>query len=469
MTMQRDEHKTTIYGHLVRVPELPFWGRVTIDLQIGLITKIERGEHLEADHMFGGDCLIFAGLGDVHDHLREDNTGKQNYKEDYTTGAAAALHGGVVHVSAMPNTVDPVIGGQQFQWHRNRVRELDHPVVILNYIGVDATTRPLGKAGEYPYKVYFGKSVGTLTVTYGDELDTILGHYREERVSFHVEYEPIVQMSVGGRTHSDRRPVECVNEGLRLLLPLIEKHGIKAKLCHWSTGGKSFEIIAEYRARGCDIELEVSPLHLYFDTSMTDEDPSLWMKVQMNPAIQAPQHRSDLIKGLKNGFIQYLANDHAPHTEEEKFSAFGQFKNQFPGKTNKEIADIVRDNSPDLFAEICVRNNTSGAPWLDTHGLICCWLMREHGFTPQDIARVASYNPGVFVNRFLPFQFLDRDFGKGFGDLAEGYMGSLTVLNTKKETVVDRKDLKTKVGWSPLEGETLPGAVEAVFIAGVRY
>jgi dihydroorotase-like cyclic amidohydrolase len=47
-------------------------------------------------------------------------------------------------------------------------------------------------------------------------------------------------------------------------------------------------------------------------------------------------------------------------------------------------------------------------------------------------------------------------------------MGSLTVLNLEKMTTVERKNLKTKVGWSPLEGRTFPGAVEAVFIAGVR-
>jgi dihydroorotase len=60
-------------------------------------------------------------------------------------------------------------------------------------------------------------------------------------------------------------------------------------------------------------------------------------------------------------------------------------------------------------------------------------------------------------------------FGEGFGDIALGYMGSLTVLNLTKETTVRREDLKTKVGWSAFEGMTLPGAVEAVFIGGMKY
>jgi len=283
-----------------------------------------------------------------------------------------------------------------------------------------------------------------------------------------VEYEPIVQASLAGKTHSDRRPVACVNEGLRILLPLIEKYKIKAKLCHWSTGGESFEMIAEYRKRGCEIVLEVSPLHLLFDTSMTDADPALWTKIQMNPAVQASHHRHALIKGLKDGFIQFIATDHAPHTEEEKFSAFAKFSAEYPGKSNKEIAAFVRTKDEKLFLEICVQNNHSGAPWLDTYALVCTWLMTEHGFTSQDIARVSAYLPGKFVNPHLRKQFAKRKFGKGFGEIKKGFMGSLTVLNMGKQTLVRRENLKTKVAWSPLEGREIPGAVEAVFIGGVR-
>ena len=144
-----------------------------------------------------------------------------------------------------------------------RVKEINHPVTILNYLGIDSKTKPLGKPGEHFYKLYFGKSVGSLTVTYGSELEIILKRYQGHNISFHVEYEPIIQASTAGKTHSERRPAAAVNEGLRILLPLIEKYNIKTKLCHWSTGGESFDMIAEYRKRGCDITLEVSPLHLF--------------------------------------------------------------------------------------------------------------------------------------------------------------------------------------------------------------
>lgn len=464
----------TISGLIARHDEPPFWGRITIDQISHLITKVERCggsvyANFQADYMFGSDRLIFAGFSDVHIHAREDETGKQNYKEDYETASAAALHGGVVCACAMPNTPNPVVNRLRYDWHRNRIDELDQPVEILNYLGVDKETNPLGGVGQYPYKLYFGKSVGSLTVTYASELDHILAQYQGQYVSFHIEYEPIVQASAKGQTHSDRRPVECVNEGLRLLLPLILKYKIKAKLCHWSVGGDSFRLIQEYRDLGCDITLEVSPLHLLFDTSMTDTDPSLWMKVQMNPAIQGPEHRQELIEGLRSGFINYLATDHAPHTKEEKYAAFAKFDSMFPDTTNLEKAEMLRQTDVLLFKETCMENNTSGAPWLDTYALVCTWLMQEHGFTSMDIARIAAYNPGQFVNRFLPSQFAKRVFGNGYGDIAPGYLGSLTVINLHTSTVVNFEDLKTKVGWSPLEGREMPGAVEAVFIGGKRY
>jgi dihydroorotase len=469
---------TIIEGTIATHDKKPFYGRITVDDKTGLISKVEvlpkgkRGKSRlaarQVGYEFGKDELIFAGFGDVHIHAREDQTGKQTHKEEYETAGDAALQGGVVHACAMPNTPMPVTKKSDFAWHRKRIQELAHPATILNYVGIDATTKPLGKPDEHFYKLYFGKSVGSLTVTYAGELDSILSKYRGHHISFHVEYEPIVQAHAGGETHSDRRPVECVNEGLRLLLPLIEEYEIHAKLCHWSTGDENFHLIAEARKRGADIVLEVSPLHLLFDTSMTDKNPELWLKIQMNPAIQARRHREQLIRGLNGDFIQFLATDHAPHTEEEKYSAFEKFRIHYPKLSNVEMGEKIKKKDPGLFYAVCKENGMSGAPWLDVYGLVCTHLMNNHDFSAQDIARVAAYNPGKFVNPHLKRQFPKKDFGKGFGEIKKGFVGSFTVLNTQKKTKVVRENLKTKCGWSPLEGRTMRGAVEAVFVRGKR-
>lgn len=458
----------TVAGLIATHDKKPFHGTIWIDKKTGLIAKVVKRLDLKADYVFSDSCYIFAGFSDIHIHAREDESTTHNYKEDYETASAAALNGGVVCTCAMPNQWLPLTTRPLFQWHRNRVHTINHPVSTMNYVGIDKNTKPIGKPGEHMYKVYFGKSVGTLSVIYANELDEILSRYVGHSISFHVEYEPVIIASAGGKTHSDRRPVEAVNVGLQLLLPLIKKYKIDAKLCHWSIGGESFALIQEYRDRGCKISLEVSPLHLFFHTGMTDADPSLWLLAQMNPAIQEEKHQKDLIRGLHTGFIQFLATDHAPHTEAEKYSAFEQFEKDYPGKTRMEIAAIIKAKDKALFDATCVQNNHSGAPWLDTYGIVCAWLMRVHKFTPQDIARISAQLPGKFVNRFLKTQYPKRNFGKGFGEIKTGFVGSLTVLNLKKPTTVRRENLKTKVGWSPLEGVTMPGSVEAVFIGGKK-
>src|SRR5436309_11528064 len=73
-----------------------------IVIENGIIAAV--GANLgKPTHRFGDDCLIFAGMGDVHIHARQDVTGRENYKETFATAAAAALHGGVLHVADMPN------------------------------------------------------------------------------------------------------------------------------------------------------------------------------------------------------------------------------------------------------------------------------------------------------------------------------------------------------------------------------
>lgn len=471
-------NKYAIYEGRIATHNNKFYGQVVINNETGLIEEVKSGEQLyrTPNTVFDKYSIIFPGMGDIHIHAREDDTLKQVYKEEYKTAGNAALNGGVVHISAMPNTPNPLTTHNDYLGHRHRIKQINHPISILNYVGIGNETRPIGLPGEHMYKAYFGKSVGDLTFYDESELEKALEFYSGHNISFHVEYEPIIEASTNGKTHSDRRPIEAVNRGLELLLPLIEKYNIQAKLCHWSTGKESFQMINEHRKRAEKnnrgyTTVEVSPLHLLFDSDMAKKNPELWLKIQMNPAVQTKEHRMALIEGLRNGFIDYLATDHAPHTLEEKHSAFAKFKKEYPDKSNVEIAEIIKNKccSKDLFYDTCCENNMSGAPWLDTYAQVCVHLMKEHKFTPEDIARVTAYNPGLFVNQFLENQFANNSslkFGKGFGMIEPGYVGSLTVLNTNKPHIVTKDKLQTKVGWSPVEGMNFSGGLEAVIIRG---
>jgi dihydroorotase len=187
--------------------------------------------------------------------------------------------------------------------------------------------------------------------------------------------------------------------------------------------GEGLAQIATAKARGVSVTAEVTPHHLFFDETMLTEDNRL--ALQMNPPLRGRADRLALIEALRSGLLDYLATDHAPHTLEEK------------------------------------THGMSGVPLLDTYGAFAAWLMAEHGFTTPQIARVCAYNPGRFVAEFLP-----EGMGKGFGVVAEGYVGSLTILDTQTSWTVQRDEMRTKCGWSPFEGYTLPGRVRATVLRG---
>jgi dihydroorotase len=177
------------------------------------------------------------------------------------------------------------------------------------------------------------------------------------------------------------------------------------------------------KTRGVRVTCEVTPHHLFFDDTMLNDENRLWL--QMNPPLRGREDRLAMIDALRTGAIDYLATDHAPHSLEEK------------------------------------KRGTSGVPHLDTYGAFATWLMEEHGFAAQQIARVCAANPGRFVRPYLP-----PEYGKGFGRVEEGYVGSLTVLDLKTPYKVTRDSLKTKCAWSPFEGVTFPGSVRHTVVRG---
>src|ERR1700751_3925860 len=111
----------------------------------------------KAQHVFDDGCLVFAGMGDVHIHAREDVTGRDNHKETFATAAAAALHGGVIHVADMPNNPAAPVDEESYAAKERLVAEANLPVAFTLYAGIGPGTRPLGR--RVPYKAYMGPSV----------------------------------------------------------------------------------------------------------------------------------------------------------------------------------------------------------------------------------------------------------------------------------------------------------------------
>ncbi len=285
-------------------------GQVVIER--GVITAV--GPDLgAATHRFGDDCLIFAGMGDVHIHARQDVTGRENYKETFATAAAAALHGGVLHVADMPNNPAAPVDDATYAAKEALLTAAALPVTFTLYGGIGPGTRPLRR--EVPYKAYMGPSVGELYFRSLEQLDETLAHYRGRAVSFHCEDPILLEQHRGAATHEARRPPACEISATRFALAMIEKYGLRGKLCHYSVA-EGLPLIRAAKTQGLAVTAEVTPHHVFFDTAMLTDANRPWM--QMNPPLRSPADRAAMLDALRDGPADFLATDHAPHTIAEK-------------------------------------------------------------------------------------------------------------------------------------------------------
>lgn len=407
---------------------------ITFDETTGLIVAVEdaKKKQSEVDFYYGDECLLFAGMGDIHIHAREDVSGKNTYKEDFHSTCCAALNGAVVHVADMPNNPIPPIDDESYLGKFKLTKKVEIPILL--YAGIGPSTRPL--SFMVPYKAYMGPSIGELFFKDNQSLDDVLVHYKNQHVSFHCEDPEILEAHKGESTHGTRRPVKAEIMATDIALRLIEKYNLKGKLCHYSAGEGLKAIIAA-KKKGVSVTCEVTPQHLYYSQEKLSKKSALEQTFfQMNPPIREESDRLSLIKAVVEGHIDYLATDHAPHSQEEKTKGM------------------------------------SGLPGLDTFGPFVTWLMLDQKIPAETIAKIASEGPGIFFNQFLSSLNVKSDifqkWGRGFGFLEAGYSASFSILDLTKPVKIEVNDLKTKASWSPFLGETFPGSVKNVFLSGKK-
>ncbi len=357
-----------------------------------------------ADRVFSEDVLIFPGFGDVHVHLREG----QEYKEDYQTGARAALAGGVTFCLDMPNNPVPPVDAETM---RRKQEILGAPPL---HIGLYAAVGPGTQPFEHDhYKAFLAHSIGPLYFESLDEVEPALEPYRGCQVTFHCEDPQMLRPEE--TNHEASRPAEAEVRAIEVALELAQRLQLQANIAHVSTAD-GLKLILE---RG-GATAEVTPHHLFFDVENRSQFQRRdWIK--MNPPLRTPRDREFLMEAFLAGRVDFLATDHAPHTREEKATS-----------------------------------NPSGVPHLDTYGAFCTWLMKEKGCTPEVICRCAAHNPG---------QFFDGRPRR----LAAGEPADLTILDLNSPWTVVADDLHTRCGWSPFEGFTFPGRVLETWVGGRCY
>ena len=272
--------------------------------------------------------FIFPGFCDVHVHFREPGF---SYKETIKTGSASAARGGYTDVCTMPN-LNPVpdsvasITLQRDMITRDACIGV-HPLAAIT----------VGEKGEQLADI---EGLAPLCIGYSDDGRGVQSDemMREamtrakalgKMIVAHCEVNDLLH---GGYIHDGEyakahghRGICSESEWAQIArdIELVREIGCRYHVCHISTK-ESVDIIRKAKAEGVNITCETGPHYLVMDDSMLQEDG----RFKMNPPIRAIADRDALVEGLKDGTIDCIATDHAPHSAEEKAkglekSAFG--------------------------------------------------------------------------------------------------------------------------------------------------
>ena len=267
------------------------------------------------------DCrgrFISEGFADVHVHFREPG---QSYKETIRTGSLAAAHGGYTTVCAMPN-LNPVPDSPETLALEQEIIDRDACISVLPYAAI---TR--GRKGEtlVDFAALKDRCVAFSDDGSGVQRDTMMRSAMEAAaredvlLAAHCEDNTLLH---GGYIHDGRYCAAHGHKGIcsesewgqiKRDLALAEETGCRYHVCHISCA-ESVELIRQAKARGVRVTCETGPHYLTLCEDDLQEDG----RFKMNPPLSRAEEREALIECLRDGTIDAIATDHAPHSAEEK-------------------------------------------------------------------------------------------------------------------------------------------------------
>ncbi len=278
--------------------------------------------------VFSSKYAVFPGFCDVHVHFREPGF---SYKETMATGSAAAARGGYSAVCTMPN-LKPVPDSAEHLQEQLALIEKNSTIHIYPYGAIT-----VGQMGEELADL---KGMAAEAIAFSDDGRGV--QCREMMREAMLEAKALGKLIVahcednsllrGGYIHdgayaraNSHRGICSESEWGPIArdLELVKETGCAYHVCHISTK-ESVELIRRAKAEGVDVTCETAPHYLILDDSCLQEEG----RFKMNPPLRSAEDRLALIEGLKDGTIDMIATDHAPHSAEEKAkglsgSAFG--------------------------------------------------------------------------------------------------------------------------------------------------
>ena len=379
--------------------------------------KIEAiGELLGADkttEVFDAEgCIVTYGLADVHVHLREPG---YSVKETITTGTRAAAHGGVTTVCSMPNLQPAPDAPETIAVQQKMIDE--QAVIEVRPFATISKGRARQELAEI-------EALRPLSVGYSDDgngiqteelmrramqriaaVDGIIAAHCEDDSLLHAGY-----IHDGEYAHAHGHKGICSESEwgpIKRDVKLAEEEGCRYHVCHISTK-ESVEIIREAKQHCDHISCETAPHYLI----LCDQDLKEEGRFKMNPPLRGAEDRSALIEGIKDGTIEVIATDHAPHTAEEKARG--------------------------------LKGSAMGIVGIETSFALCyTYLVRKGVITIEKLIALMSENPR-------------RIFRLG-GAMKEGERADIAVYDITKPYTIDTSEFLSMGKATPFEGEEVYG------------
>ena len=317
-------------GYIVD-PASEFEGKADLYIEDGRIAEVGPSLDVEAERVFdAAGCVVMPGLVDLHVHLRDPGL---EYKEDVFSGCRAAARGGITSLLAMANTKPVIDTPERARYVVNKAASAGH----IHVYQAGAITKGLKGEELADIRAMIESGVKAFSEDGKSVMNSAL---LAEAMSICAEYHvPVmshcedINLVRGGVMNADenaaRLGLKGITNGVEDIIELRDailarETGCHLHLCHCSTKD-SPAIIKEARKMGVSISAEVCPHHFTLTSDdITGDDGNF----KMNPPLRTPEDKAALIKALKDGTIDVISTDHAPHSREEKNrgikdSAFG--------------------------------------------------------------------------------------------------------------------------------------------------
>jgi dihydroorotase len=374
-------------------------------------------------------CFLLPGMIDDQVHFREPGL---THKAGIWSESRAAVAGGITSFMEMPNTMPPTVtlDALQDKYDIAAAKSLANYAFYLGATNDNLDViRSLPPGAACGIKIFMGSSTGNMLV---DNEKTLSGIFRDAPtlIATHCESTPLIQENLNraiekyGRDiplseHPNIRSAEACYQSSETAVSLAREHDAQLHILHLTTA-REMELFDPGPIEGKSITAELCVHFLHFSS---DDYERLGNRIKCNPAIKTPADRAALLQGLKEGRLDIIATDHAPHTAEEKAS-------------------------PDYLTA------PAGLPLVQDALLSVFELYHDGILSLEEIVTKTAHNVAT------RFAVSER------GYLREGYWADLVLVDTGSVTAVTPDRVISKCGWSPFEGRTFRSSIEATIVNG---